>query len=221
MKASVHLYAVGAFGSSVASVLRVYIPDLTQTNMSSLGDQIHQPIRRSIFTVIAVEAPSDEDSAAFSLLCHANNVNLIPLVLQPECLLFGPVNRTRGGPCWSCAMRRYNQYTPPNDAGTTSTGRTQRESQQCGIVDRMILMLVASAIYHISFMSRLQTLPAGRIWRMDLRSREIVSHNVVGIHRCLQCGLGRDGGQVSTKEMRDSVSYLFEGLDEFDRKNDE
>lgn len=198
----VHIYAVGSFGASVAHVLRLYIPSLAITYSAEMGQVLDEPFSGAATDVLAVADPSVANTAAFSRLCYTRSSISIPLVLQPDSLWLGPVMGPRRGPCWHCAMRRYKQHTRPRDTGQPKAGNTQKEFPN-------LLPLVSSAIWHLIHVSQLRLSPAGFVWRMDLNNREIIGRKVIVVDRCDLCGLGRGGWDISTKQMRESISYLY------------
>jgi bacteriocin biosynthesis cyclodehydratase domain-containing protein len=199
---NVHMYAIGSFGASVAHVLRLYIPSLAITYSAEMGPILDEPPSDSATHVLAVAVPSVADSAAFSRLFYTSSSISVPLVLQSGCLWLGPVMGPRRGPCWNCAMRRYNQHRRPGNAERPTIIATQEEFPN-------LLPLVSSAIWHLIYVSQLRLSPVGFVWRMDLNSHEILGRKVVGAHRCDLCGSGRKGWDISTKQMRESLSYLY------------
>jgi bacteriocin biosynthesis cyclodehydratase domain-containing protein len=201
----VHIYAIGSFGASVAHVLRLYIPSLVVTYSAEMGLILGEPPSGAGTHVLAVAAPAVADIAAFSRLCYTSSSIVIPLVLQSESLWFGPVMGPPRGPCWNCAMRRYNQHKRHGDAERPPTNTSRQEFPS-------LLPFVSSAIWHLVHVSQLGLSPVGFVWRMDLNNREIIGRKVVGVHRCDLCGLGRRGTDISTKQMRESLSYLYSNL---------
>ena len=201
MRCQIELDAIGTFGASVAHVLRLYLPTLAVTYSPEMGCILDAPLSTAAIHILAVAAPSLADADKFTRVSYAGPSITIPLVLQSHSLWLGPVMGPRRGPCWSCAMRRYNQQ-----GQHTEIKHLPSEDLEDSFPNP--LPLASSAILHLIHLSRLALSPVGFVWRMDLKTREIVGCRIVGIHRCARCGLGRKGWEISTKQMSESLSFL-------------
>ena len=201
----VHVYAVGSFGASVADVLRLYIPSLTATYSVGVRDVLNQPPSPSASHVLAVATPAEADCSAFTRWCYASSCVFVPLTLQPDSLWLGPITGPRSGPCWNCAMRRYEQHRRPNVSHNLGVPELPESLNVSG----SLLPLIASGIWYLLHVSRSNLLPPGFAWRMDLRSHEITGQKVVTIHRCDFCGLGPKEFDVQAHRMRDALSHLY------------
>lgn len=194
----VHIYAIGTFGESVAHVLRLYIPDLEITYRATMGSIPGHVFSDAAIQVVAVAAPSLAESAAFSRLHHDSSHVSIPITLQSDSIWLGPLMYERCGPCWHCAIRRYLQHRRPSQINAAPP----REFP-------ILLPLISSAVWHLARVAQLPSFPVGMTWCMNLSRGELMGQKVLGIHRCPLCGVPRSGSDISTKQMREALSYLY------------
>jgi bacteriocin biosynthesis cyclodehydratase domain-containing protein len=205
MMENIYIYAVGQFGATIAQYLRLYIPCLIEKSASQLHFFLDLPLPDVPVILLAVNDPEDGDAIAFNRLCQSTSSIFLPIILRPEGIWFGPVRSPSEGGCWQCALRRYGQHLRVK-SDTNAASTTVKEYFN---IHHSLLVLAASFIWEL-----LDTVQTGEtqpnfIWCLNINGHAIERNKVEGIHRCEICGIKREGSDITTRQLRDHLTYLF------------
>jgi bacteriocin biosynthesis cyclodehydratase domain-containing protein len=205
-----HVLAMGAFGKAVAQYLRIFHTDLVETIVTD--DTIALPAvwPKSCAVIIASWRPVPHFCELLNELSFTWGRPFMPLILDSTILRIGPVVIPGRGSCWTCWARRHRQHDAwrqersvllEHYAGNPTAGPK-------GYLEPFAL-IGASRLASILVALQDSSAPAGRVWQIDVITREITAGMVAGIHDCPKCGLHRPMAERSFSAMQDDLKYLW------------
>ncbi|PWT89853.1 MAG: hypothetical protein C5B54_08250 [Acidobacteria bacterium] len=208
--APVHVLSIGAFGQGVAQYLREFRTDLLETAVND--DTIALPTvwPKSRAVVIVSWRPVPHFCELLDELAFAWGRPFVPVILDSTILRVGPVVVPNKGSCWACWARRYTQHDAwRQERRALLEHYTSHPSAGPQGYLEPFAMIAASRLASILNALEDPNPPAGRVWQMDMITREITAATVVGVHDCPKCGLHRPIAERGFSDMRHDLAYLW------------
>jgi bacteriocin biosynthesis cyclodehydratase domain-containing protein len=144
--------------------------------------------------------------------CHEERRPFVPLVADAAVLRLGPIVVPGHGSCWGCWLRRFKQHAqwPAQRAALLQHYAARPDAGPRGHLEPFALLAAARLSEVIDGLDASCEL-AGRLWQMDMLTRDVVTSVVVGVHDCPRCGLRRSPPLRTVEELRRSLAYLWDG----------
>ncbi|HZU66451.1 MAG TPA: TOMM precursor leader peptide-binding protein [Ktedonobacteraceae bacterium] len=207
----VHIVPVGAFGQAIADVLKELLPDVVETKPDP-GNKTSPalwPVAR--VNILAAWRPVPQLNRLCEGISYAWKKHFIPVVLEDRSLRVGPVVVPGMGACYRCYEKRLLQHSPRQ--AIHSALRSHYEAHpQSGPAGYLAPFAEIAAIRLAQFIARLDADPAseaGRLWQMDIITRQTLTARVVGVHGCPRCGLHRDEATRSYMPLQQELAQLL------------
>lgn len=205
-----HVLSIGAFGQAVAQYLRAFRTDLVETTVTD--DTIALPAvwPKSCAVILASWRPVPHLCELLNDLSFTWGRPFIPLVLDSTILRIGPIIIPNHGSCWTCWASRYRQHDAWRQERRVLLEHyaSHPAAGPRGYLEPFA-MVGASRLASILAALKDPSVPAGRIWQIDLITREMITGTVVGVNDCPQCGLHRPIAERSFFVMRRDLEYLW------------
>jgi bacteriocin biosynthesis cyclodehydratase domain-containing protein len=204
----VRVVSVGPFGRAVAGYLRRLRGDALEMSTDAALSTERSPPARMI--VVAAWRPVVYLCDRCDQFSHDRGTPFLPLIADSANLTLGPIVVPGCGSCWSCYRRRLRQHGEWLEGRSAlSEHYVQRsETGPQGYLDPFALIGAARIAQIIDALDS-EAAQAGRVWQIDMVTREIVTSTVTGIHGCPRCGLHRRSETLSTAELRQHLAYLW------------
>jgi len=134
----------------------------------------------------------------------------VPLMLDSTIMRLGPVILPENGSCWRCWAQRSKQHArwPEEQAALLEHYAAHAEAGPQGYLEAFAMMGAAQLAHTIDQLDSGAAI-GGRIWNMDIMTREITTSTVVPIHDCPHCGLHRPPLARSFADMEHDIGYLW------------
>jgi bacteriocin biosynthesis cyclodehydratase domain-containing protein len=206
--------SIGAFGRAVARSLRHYQPRLQELNVSSpvmrAKEAIEGPFRGNSAVVVATSHPAAAVCELFAGVAHENECPFLPVVVDESTLRLGPIVVPGVGGCWRCFTARHRQHDsyPRETAALHAFYNHHPDSGPKGYLEP-VAWIVASQIAAILSSRRDLDHWAGKIWQVDLFTRDVTTGELVGVDGCSWCGSNRPPRTRTYGEMLHSLIYLW------------
>jgi bacteriocin biosynthesis cyclodehydratase domain-containing protein len=209
MQTPIEIHAVGAFGSAVLRYLQALCADrieaVSEDVVASAGHTAGNRIQ-----VLAAWRPVPDLCEALNRSAFEFDCPFIPLIADSHTLSLGPVVIAGGGSCWNCWTQRYLQHATGLSHRLTLWEHYRAHplagpEGYCEPFAWMGAVRICQVIEQIDSGEAV----AGRLWQMDMLTRDITSSTVVGVHDCAQCGLHRDPKTRGSADLERRLAYLW------------
>lgn len=205
----VHVLSVGAFGEAVARALKELLPDVVETTHSGHTSTAQWPIAR--LNILAAWRPVPTLSRLVEGASYAWRIPSLTVVLEDPMMRVGPVVVPGIGACSTCYEKRILQHTPRQAvyAALFNHYTAHPESGPQGYLTAFAEIAATRLVQQIHHLERDPATEAGRLWQMDMMTRNTVTAQIIGAHGCPRCGLQRDEATRSYKDMQRELSSLL------------
>jgi bacteriocin biosynthesis cyclodehydratase domain-containing protein len=206
----IHVLSVGAFGSAVVRHLASFCPNLRETRWNVSFQMDAETWPAAALQVLVSHNPVPSICEFLGALSYARSSPFIPLIIDASALCLGPIIVPGRSACWRCwAMRSQQHAKSPRqrsallefyDSHPNAAAKRYLES-----FAMMGAIQIASSVNELEDSSQ-----PGRIWQMNLFSRQIRTGRLIGVDGCTSCGLGRPLDSRTYAEAREKLAYLWE-----------
>jgi len=208
---SIYVIGVGPFGIDVAQRIT---DDLAGSSMLAL--QAEEPLDSAALPtanlyLLATWRPVPRLAAALGSCAALWRVPWLPIILDGPTLRVGPGVAPGSAGCLDCAERRLRQHSGTADvtAALRAHYLTRPDEGPTGYLSTMATLAAATgAELALELLSEPST-AAGRLFQFGTTSQRSSSSQVVGIHGCPRCGLGRPERDRSWRELSDELEDLL------------
>jgi bacteriocin biosynthesis cyclodehydratase domain-containing protein len=197
--APVKIYAIGPFGGAVAKYLRTFRND-TVDGLSSSAERIRPQSR---INLVASWRPIMELCEALSRESYERSCPFVPLIVESRIMRLGPVVVPGEGSCWSCwiARCRQHEHRPDRSLGLSHFYAANPLCGPTGYLEPYAMMAAVRLSQTIDRLDRGGVI-GGTIWEIDMMTRVISTHVVVGVHNCRYCGLHRESSTRTIADLK-------------------
>lgn len=201
---------IGPFGRAVARHLQA----LDATPVDVVNHVATAAASGAAAVVVAAWRPVPALCSLLDLKCRESGKTCVPVVLDGSTIQVGPVTARSPGGCWLCWARRLKQHDHDDGRRAALWHYYDRNSDAGphGFVEALAAIGGAQAMACVRATLRGDA-TAGRIWRLDIVSREVTQSIVIGVHGCERCGLRVPPATRGHRELRAALSFLWCGAE--------
>lgn len=210
---SIHVLSVGDFGYDVARRLASSLGSVTHTSFEGAPSSAPAYWPSAGAYVLAAWRPVPRLTGTLDHLCHAWRRPFLPAILEGSRLRLGPAVVPGAGACYRCYELRRLQHSKSPQV-ERALDRHYDENPQSGPQGHLKIFAGIAATRLEQWITALGHDPAsiaGRIWSLDVLSRQVATSRVLGVHGCARCGLGRDEATRGHKPLTDDLRFLWAG----------
>jgi len=207
----VDVVTIGAFAGAVAGCLRRFRVALHESSVSCpTVPPIEEVLAGSAALVAVASHPARAIFERLAEIAHDKQRPFLPLVIDESVLRLGPVAVPGAGGCWHCWVARRGQH----DGHYRETAALHEfyDHHPCrgpqGFLEPFAWMAAVQIVAILGSREQLEQW-AGKIWQLDLFSREVTTGELIGVDGCARCGLNRPLNTRSYAEMQDTLAYLW------------
>ncbi len=208
---SIYVIGVGPFGIDVAQRIT---DDVTGASMLAL--QAEEPLDSAALPtadlyLLATWRPVPRLAAALDSCAALWRVPWLPIILDGPTLRVGPGVAPGSAGCLDCAERRLRQHSGTADvtAALRTYYLTRPDEGPAGYLPTIATLAAATGAELALELLREPSTAAGRLFQFGTTSQRSSSSQVVGIHGCPRCGLGRCERDRSWRELCDELENLL------------
>jgi bacteriocin biosynthesis cyclodehydratase domain-containing protein len=207
--------SIGEFGSAVARRLRHYRHDVRELNvpcpMPRFKEATEESLRGKSNMVVASSHPATSICERLAGIARESQCSFLPVVIDESVLRLGPVVVPGIGGCWNCWAARREQHDghPQETAALHEFYNHHPGTGPCGYLDPFAWIAASLVAAILSSRQHLEHW-AGKIWQMDLFSREVTTGELVGVDGCGWCGLNRPLETRTYREIQQALGYLWD-----------
>ena len=208
MAEPVYIFSSGAFGEAVARYLEALRGDVVPMPASIDSAPDEWPLAR--ISVVAAWRPEHALCETLDRLSHARGRPFIPLVADSRTLRLGPIVVPGGGSCWNCWRQRSRQHASWLDR-RAAVWKHYDGSPEAGPRGYFAPFAMLGAVRISQTIEELdaQAPIGGRLWEIDMITRQIAASTVVGVHNCPRCGLHRPAEDRGFAELRQALQGMW------------
>ncbi|ANB62127.1 hypothetical protein [Anoxybacteroides amylolyticum] len=186
----IQLFEIGEFANRIGDMISKELePDRVKVENNSLEKL---PVRHDADLYMVIS-----EHLCVDLCKYIDNISrnykkyFLPIVMDHPYLTVGPFVQYSQGACYHCYYGRFMQHNPAPHV----TRALEKHYRECigkgpkgyhpldaAIVSNWLIYSVKNSFNHFQ----------GKLWRMNLVSRESVTSKVIGIHGCKRCGSKKD-----------------------------
>ncbi|OAJ76157.1 hypothetical protein AYJ08_19960 [Brevibacillus sp. SKDU10] len=208
----IHVIAVGTFGTEVANQIVSRAPETVVTHMPATYTQLPThlfPVAR--IHVLASWRAVSQLSNQMDEYSYRWKIPWLPVVMDHPYLRIGPFVDTSEGACYHCFEKRYLQHSPTPEYidALNSYYDAHPEAGPKGFL-RVFASLSAAQVIHLEKCYRQEsTSISGSLWQINILTSEPLQTQVIGVHGCPRCGLGRQEEDRSVAQLRVDLKNLI------------
>ena len=208
---AIHVLSVGPFGQAVAAVLKELLPGVVETRPQADGRTFSALWPAARVHLLAAWRPTRQLSRLFDEMSHAWGTPFIEAVMEAPHLRVGPAVVPGLGACHSCYEKRVFQHAPrpAGHAALRDFYDARPERGPRGFLTPFAEIAALRLAQLVSQLERDRVGVAGKIWQLNMISREPSSGTVVGIHGCSRCGLKRPEAARSFAALRGELLNII------------
>jgi len=206
----IHIVTVGAFGEEVATALRELLPDVLQTCADEQGRAFPASWPLARVHILAAWRPTPQLTALLDHVSFAWKRPFLTAVLEAPQLRVGPVIVPGQSACHGCYEKRVLQHTPRQE--TYRAAAAYYQSHPLNGPQGYLSSLANIAAIRLAQYSKQIDEEAGKLWQMNILTRQTVSSRVIGVHDCPRCGLKRDEATRSYLDMQHELAEILPWL---------
>jgi hypothetical protein len=186
----IQLFEIGEFANRIGDLLS----ERLETDRIKVEDNDFEklPVRHDADLYVVIS-----EHLCVDLCKYIDNINhnykkcFLPIVVDHPYLTVGPFVQYGQGACYHCYYERFMQHNPiphvtraleRHYSEFIGKGPKGYHPLDVAIVSNWLLYSVKNSFNHFQ----------GKLWRMNLISRESVTAKVIGIHGCKRCGSQKD-----------------------------
>jgi bacteriocin biosynthesis cyclodehydratase domain-containing protein len=192
MKSQVWIYQEEDFGVAVGTELQKQLHDrvLSYPRDAASIDGMLRSLNRSDIFIFISPRPRDAACRVINAGCCKIGCTFLPVIVDTESLIVGPLVQVPGTPCWECWNTRERANYHFADQRAALRNYYDQESCKSPIGYMPYLVGVAAGkLAGVLNNSRLFKEQLGRSWAINLWTREISQAAFVGRHACPHCGV--------------------------------
>ncbi|WP_377887555.1 hypothetical protein [Alkalihalobacillus sp. R86527] len=202
----IHAFISGDFSSAISRSIHSSYADYTFSELPSVEIYKEWTVfeKSADIYLVILDAPNPSFCEKINDLCHDLEKAFIPIIVEQPHINIGPVYLGQETACYSCYIDRVRQHSNKNEildnlwrfyeANPTSAPKGFHPADP-DLISNWVLGHLESSFREIG----------GRIFRINLITRDSQSSSVIGVHGCKRCGLNRD-------EATRSYDLLYEEL---------
>jgi len=199
------MISIGAFGRAVVRHLR----DQRSKFSEASSNHLNSPLRNSA-VILAAPHPAPALCESWASLAQEKGRAFLPVVIDESIIRLGPVIVPGLSGCWRCWMARYRQHDPhPRETAALHAFYNDHPESGPGGYLEPFAWIAASQLRAILDSRASLERWAGKLWQVDIFSREVTTGELVGVDGCCCCGLPRPLHSRTYTEMRESLAYLW------------
>lgn len=185
-----HFVALDSFGTEVFRYLKVptsHDPDFVQL---ASGERLHIDPEANSSDLYVPIAGTTIRALCLELDAQAHDCDsqFMPVAIESSFLLIGPRIVPNQTPCWECWDERLTSQHPLPDDRSALLAAHDLQPQALGPgFMPFIASLAACQIVETLEVPRDITLGFGRLWKMNIFTREVSTSMYTGRHRCPKC----------------------------------
>jgi bacteriocin biosynthesis cyclodehydratase domain-containing protein len=206
----INVTTAGRFGKAVTKYLRTLRPDIAEIDDVSDIGSLRQAWSACRLNVVVAWRPVLDLCEALDGVSHQTGIPFVPLIVDGVTLCEGPVVVPGKGSCWRCWIKRLKQHANALDQREALWRyyASHPEVGPLGFLDPFALMGAARLCETIEALETSSPI-GGRMWQIDMITREMTSSTVVGVHGCARCGLNRPPATRGFDSLRSNLDYLW------------
>ncbi len=197
-----HILTVGEFGKAVADSLEELVGNITRTEIAGTAAAGEWPSADAY--VLASWRPVPALARLVDSLTHAWRRPFLEIVMEGSTLRVGPMTAPGQSACYTCFASRRLQHSRTPDWDLALERHYDEDSRRgpAGFLKPFASIAATQAATFLSGPT------PGKVWRLDLILRNVSYTEVVGVHGCPRCGLGRDESSRSYRDLQADVLRL-------------
>jgi bacteriocin biosynthesis cyclodehydratase domain-containing protein len=198
------MISIGAFGRAVGRHLR----DQRSKFGGASSDHLNAPGNSAV--ILAASHPAPALCESLASLAQEKGLAFLPVVIDESILRLGPIIVPGLSGCWRCWIARYRQHDahPRETAALHDFYNSHPESGPGGYLEPFAWIVASQVAAILDSRAHLERW-AGRLWQLDIFSREVTTGELVGVDGCCCCGLHRPQRSRTYAEMQRSLAYLW------------
>ncbi|KJJ41555.1 hypothetical protein UM89_12605 [Bacillus subtilis] len=208
----IHIMTTGDFGREVAQQLSKKIDNIVITPLNEplylLPSDRFPSARLHIF---ASWKSSSFISKQLDQLCFKWNEPWLPITMDHPYIRIGPLVIPGEGPCYHCFESRYLQHSPvPQYVKKIDTYyHSHPDAGPKGFLRSFAGWSAIFASTVIKSIDENELSQSGRVWKLNMLTRESFSSQTISVHGCPRCGLKRPEENRSVKHLSENLQPLL------------